>query len=75
MTWNHRVIVHPHENETQYSVHEVFYESDGSLMGYVKTGVGYGETLEELKKELARITRALESPALYEADFKNIMEK
>ena len=70
MTWNHRVITHHHADETYHSVHEVFYEKDGSLMGYAETGVGCGETIEELKTELARITLALESPTLFEADFK-----
>lgn len=65
MGWNYRVI----KAEDQYSIHEVFYYEggDGAVKGYTQEpSFPRGETLDDLRDDLARYRRALDFPVLEE---------
>ena len=75
--WNHRVIKHQKtmsdgEEETWFSIHEVYYNSDGSLQAYTENAVEpTGTTLQELSDDLVLFQKALSRTVLTESDFKN----
>jgi hypothetical protein len=71
MNWNYRLIDLSHENggEPWVELHEVFYEDDGSLMGYAQATTG-GEDLDDVKQTLTWMLKALEHPVLRVEDFK-----
>ncbi len=68
--WNHRVVhrVHKHEKfgeEHVYAIHEAYYNDDGLVEGITQDPVEpWGETLEELKSSLQRMSNALTKPIL-----------
>ena len=70
MTWNHRVIEHENADEKWWSIHEVYYNEDGSLLGYAESPAGVmwyeGEWPET---QLRWLQKALDAPYLTEADF------
>lgn len=70
MNWNHRLVDMTSENNDEpfFEVCEVFYTDDGMPAGYAKASV-CGESLEEVREEIARFTRALELPNLKPEDF------
>lgn len=76
MSWNHRVIKHSQlmsdgVEETWFSIHEVYYNEDGSLQSYTESPVEpVGESLLELSEDLARFQKALAKPVLNPMDFK-----
>lgn len=74
-TWNHRVIIHPHERETWMGIHEVHYE-DGKPRAYTISAIGIiaeesdeGGAHQSMKITLERMLRALDKPWLHEKDF------
>lgn len=72
--WNHRVIRRTFEIgdeiEHQFGVYEVYYDTDGKPIMCTETPVApAGETIEELRTELERYTKALENPILNYEDF------
>jgi len=71
MHWNYRLIDLAHENgnEPWVEIHEVFYEDDGSLMGYAPATLG-SETPQDLKQTLEWMLLALDKPVLKVSDFK-----
>lgn len=71
MHWNYRLIDLAHENggEPWVQIHEVFYEDDGSLMGYTPATLG-SEDPTELRTTLEWMARALDKPVLKVTDFK-----
>ena len=74
MTWNYRVIKrstpHPYKSETDYvtfTVHEVYYDSNGTIMLWDPEPTGaspHGETLEETKESYELIGKAFNAPTL-----------
>jgi len=72
MHWNYRMIDLSHENgdEPWIEICEVFYNDDGSLMGYTPANLG-SETVADLKKVAKRMAMALSKPVLKDADFGN----
>lgn len=70
MHWNYRLIDLSHENggEPWVVIHEVFYEDDGSLMGYGTACLG-SESLEEMRTTLEWMALALDKPVLKPSDF------
>jgi hypothetical protein len=66
MTWNHRVVKKTHTTgEISYGVHEVYYNDEGKPISCTQDAVEpYGETLEELKREIERFSKATELPIL-----------
>jgi hypothetical protein len=71
MIWNYRLIDLSHENggEPWVELHEVFYEDDGTLMGYTSISPG-GEDIADLKQSLEWMLLALDKPVLSVKDFK-----
>lgn len=71
MHWNHRLIKYTlPDGEVLYSIREVFYEEDGSLMGYVEDPDGVqGNSLREVSKYLTWMRKAFKSPVLSPVDF------
>lgn len=77
MSWNHRVVRHKTtdtfdgKEEVYYLIHEVYYNSDGSVCSMTKEGMApHGETLDELKKDLEWMTSSLAHPVLdYDMEF------
>ncbi len=71
MHWNYRLIDLSHENgnEPWVQIHEVFYEDDGSLMGYTPATIG-SEDAQELATTLEWMSMALDKPVLKVTDFK-----
>ncbi|MCA1782025.1 MAG: hypothetical protein LC679_07580 [Intrasporangiaceae bacterium] len=72
MNWNHRVMRKTHDTgEVAYSIREVFYESDGEdagkIIGWTADAMDpHGETLDELRADLARMLAACDRAVLDE---------
>lgn len=68
MYWNHRVVDMTTENEGNrlFEIREVSYEDNGIPIGHTEASL-VGETMEELKKELERMKKALDQPVLSDA--------
>lgn len=71
MHWNYRLIDMAHENgnEPWVELFEVFYNDDGSLMGYTPVSTG-GSDPTELKQSIEWMQLALTKPILKVQDFK-----
>lgn len=67
--WEYRVIKCDDEDLEPYRFVEVYYEDDGTLMGYCEIRP-FGKTIEALREELEVISTALSQPVLSESDFK-----
>lgn len=54
MHWNHKVMRrYSDDGDPYYTVHEFYFNNDGSILGYVeKEEAPFGDTLEELKGTL-----------------------
>ena len=70
MTWNYRVISHPswdmsrEKGERVFRIHEVFSDENG-IVGYSANGCQpYGETEEELVRDMHYMSLALEKEVL-----------
>ena len=70
MTWNYRVISHPswdmnrEKGERVYRIHEVFSDENG-IVGYSANGCQpFGETEEELVRDMHYMSLALEKEVL-----------
>ena len=73
MSWNHRVVRrtvnYKNIEHVYYSIHEVYYDPDGSIYGWVaEPAQPYGETLEELEDDLKLIQSAVNLPVIDEED-------
>jgi hypothetical protein len=70
MYWNHRAVKYKTKNilgdpDVGYSIHEVFYNDDGTIQGMTQDAVSpFGDTLEELEEEIKRFLLALQEPVL-----------
>lgn len=75
MHWNYRLIDMSHNNagEPWLELHEVFYEDDGSLMGYTPVSTG-SESVEDMKQTLEWMMQATKEPVLRVTDFKGEMQ-
>ncbi len=70
MSWNHRVVRTQREDIVWYAVHEVYYDATGTPDAVTQDAVApLGESLKELREELAMFRRALREPVLEMADF------
>lgn len=68
--WNHRVIKREIRGEVSFGIHEVYYGEDNVPHSYTTEPVEpYGDTLEELEKDLERFKLALKKPVLTKEDF------
>jgi hypothetical protein len=71
MTWNHRVMRMYYPDETQFEIHEVYYDTpDGPPRSYTKNAVGVAaEDLAGVEWTLKAMLAALEKPVLTPSDF------
>lgn len=61
MSWNYRVI----ENLDGFGIYEVYYDDDGSICNISAEPMEpYGETVEELKRDVAAMNAAFDKPVL-----------
>jgi hypothetical protein len=70
MMWNYRVVRFKGENDedTYYEIKEVFYNRDGSLMGYCDANVS-GESFGDVIKVLDMMKTAAHKAVLDEEEF------
>jgi len=75
MSWNYRVMKRKTKDTNEeivefLEIHEVYYDSEGSIEWYTKNGVSVGGSdLGELRADLAHMLEALKKPILdYEED-------
>lgn len=69
MTWNHRVIRFKDEcGEVFLKFAEVFYDDDGTLMGYHDPFM-WSEGLEGMQELAERLLKATTQPVLDEGEF------
>ena len=69
MSWNYRVVRFKDEEnqETYYELKEVFYNRDGSLMGYSDATVS-GESFDDVIKVLAMMKEDAHKAVIDEAE-------
>ena len=71
MTWNHRVVKSEPDEKgyVYYSIREVFYKDDGSIFGWTTDPIDpFGETPEQLKADIDRMSKAFDLPVLDESE-------
>ena len=77
--WNNRIIKHEKDGTTWYSVHEVFYNEDGSSYAHTEDAITIiGETEEETIEQVEQILRDIkDTPVLVasEIEFKDYEEE
>ena len=65
MTWNYRIVRKDTTDGEYYGVHEVYYDSDGNTEKATVDPIGpAGDTLKELRQDLAYMLAALRLPVL-----------
>lgn len=65
MSWNYRIFKKKLAGQDVYEMHEVYYDSDGSIRGWTENSITpTGETPEELKQDFSRQLLAFELPIL-----------
>lgn len=61
MIWNYRII----ENNGCFSIHEAYYNDAGEITAVTEEPIAVGgETLDELRKDMAYYANALNKPVL-----------
>lgn len=70
MHWNHRIIQlnTPDPDEVIYTIAEVFYEEDGSLMAWGEVSLVLDHP-EEVLELTDRMRKAQEQPVIHENEF------
>lgn len=70
MSWNYRVVKFTGEQDedTYYELKEVFYNRDGSLMGYADASVS-GESFDDIIKVLDLMKKDATKAVIDEAEF------
>lgn len=66
--WNHRIIRTTEEGAASLAIHEVHYEA-GTPVEHTEAVIVDGDSIQELRDQLASMGRALDLPVLTEADF------
>ena len=67
--WNYRVIRFKGEQDAYYELKEVFYNRDGSIMGYADATVD-GESIDDIILTLKRMKEsAKQNPIIDEEEF------
>jgi len=68
--WNYRVVKTTSELGPEYAIHEVYYANDVPDSWTEDLIAPYGETLAELRRDLAHMAQALDKPVLEVVDGK-----
>lgn len=58
MSWNHRIVKETIDGEERFSVKEVFYNEDGSIMGISVEPIIGSETFEGLQQVIKSMKKA-----------------
>lgn len=67
MVWNHRVIKRSFRGEDFYQIHEVYYNDKKKPYLWTNDPIAPGgASLQELREELQRMLRCLDTPILIE---------
>jgi len=65
MSWNYRVLRRLIEGTDTFQIHEVYYREDGGIHAFTEDPVeGFGESLEELKRDLRWMLEACDKEVL-----------
>ena len=74
--WNNRIIKHEKDGATWYSVHEVFYNEDGSIYAHTEDPITIvGETEEEAVEQAEQILRDIKNMPILVASELDMMGK
>jgi hypothetical protein len=74
-TWNFRIISKKVGKSISYSIHEVYYEN-GNITSWTKNPCRmFGESINELEKDLERMARAFIEPVLDYNDLSKIIKR
>ena len=66
--WNNRIVKHEKDGIIWCSVHEVFYNENGGIVGYTDKPITIvGETVEDVKSQLDMIIRDIEKHEVIDA--------
>lgn len=65
--WNYRVMKRAARDENEFFITEVYYQDDGSVIGWTEGKEAWGEDLDSLRQTLEWMTSALDKPVLDEA--------
>lgn len=65
MSWNYRLVKRVYNKgksyeETLIQIEEVYYDEEGNIKGYGEAPVPSGETKEDIKKVLDKLSKALD---------------
>ena len=73
MSWNHRVLAHKDGDEVWISIHEVYYDKNGTPESYTANGVSVGgNSIKDLSWTLDKMKECLNKPILSAENFPNI---
>ena len=82
MTWNYRVLKHPVEKREDgsltylYSIHEVYYNENGQVVGYTAFSVGLkAYSVRELQEDWEAVKEAFTLPVLDSVTYAEIKEE
>ena len=66
--WNYRVVAVYKNDSSSYTIRECFYEKLGDVIPYLWSGksTSYGNSVEELKRDLEMMLLAFNKPVLVE---------
>ena len=56
--WNYRVVKQHSDTYPDYTIWEVYYDDEGSIMDWSSNSRVYGETVDELKDEVDKVRAA-----------------
>lgn len=67
--WNHRLLASESNGELFFSIHEVYYDKNGSPEGYTKNPIYVGaENVDGVKWVLSKMMKCLQKPILWSGD-------
>jgi hypothetical protein len=68
MSWNYRVM--SLDGGKSFGIHEVYYDPDNKPKAYTLNSVRpFGESLDELRKDISLMLKAAEKPIMTPQDF------
>jgi hypothetical protein len=75
VSWNHRIVRHVGlADEIYYTVHEVYYDDDDNIEAWTDPVHPYGESEDELWRDLLHFVGAFNHPVLNEEDLPHAPE-
>lgn len=69
MDWNYRVVKREDKGQEWYAIHEVYYDEQGKPEMITESAISpSGETIDEVRRDLEYMQRALTKPAVNYVD-------